>query len=273
MLEALQSAGTKPPLLLVHGQYGVSTIGEAVVAAVGADQPVHLLHARGIAGAGEACATVKALVADHLAALRVLKFDGPLLLGGIGSGSFVAIEMARELMLVGRPVGPVLMIDPGPVPYRSAAQLKALEPVLGGAALRRQLHDQAAAMFRRWQADKVKLPFDAADPVQLERAAGAAAATSLALARHRAAPFYGPVELILCRRWARNFFVPRHDWQKVLPGRRTFHVLEGDHRTLLTENLEQVAQLVAVYLEAALDPAQPAGDRVSPPEEMLPDLD
>lgn len=273
MIEPIQPNGSRPPLFLIHGPYGVTGLGRALTDALPADQPLYFVHARGLDGSGEPCRTVKAMVGAYLPAIRKIWPSGPYLIGGIGQGSFAALEIVRELLLFNRRVGPVLMIDPGMAPHRTPTAIKALEPVLARPDVIRQLHDQAATTFLRYRDLERVLPFDPADEAQLLRAVDVGVATSLAFARHRVSPFYGTTELILTWNWARNFFMPQHEWQKVLPANRTFHVLQGTHQDLVDANQRQLAQMIAIYLESALDGELMAGEIATvPKEERFPSL-
>jgi thioesterase domain-containing protein len=230
--------------------YGVFALDE-LARGLDPDQPIYGVHARGFDGKDKPCETVKAMAAHYITLIRKVCPNGPYLVGGMCHGSLVAIEMARELLLQNKPVGPVLMIDPGVAPHRGPAGLQKLEQALGQPSVMAQLREQAATHVRHHASLATNWPFDPDDPVQAQRAAEVALVTGIAFARHKVAPFYGATAIILSSDWAHNFFDPKHDWQKVLPAKRTLHILPGVHTDLFTVHRSKVYQLIKIQLEAA----------------------
>ncbi len=111
-LVAIQPAGARLPLYLVHGNGGNVLIMAGLVAHLPPDQPLYGVTARGLVE-GEAMHTgFDALVEDYLAAIRRVQPAGPYNLGGYCIGGMIACEMARRLHAAGEDVGTVIMIDP-----------------------------------------------------------------------------------------------------------------------------------------------------------------
>ncbi|HMJ67009.1 MAG TPA: HAD-IIIC family phosphatase, partial [Candidatus Binatia bacterium] len=93
----IQTAGSKPPLILVHGAGGGILWGYANLAThLGQDQPVYAIEPR-LAAAGQTSLTVEQMAAQYLADLRSFQAKGPYYLGGYCFGGYVAYEMARLL--------------------------------------------------------------------------------------------------------------------------------------------------------------------------------
>ena len=103
-LGALQPAGTRPPLFLVHGAGGGMLWGYGNLARhLGSDQPVYVFHARGLEGLEEE-PTIEAMAAAYVSELRAFQPAGPYRLGGYCFGGEVAFEMARQLQALGQEV-------------------------------------------------------------------------------------------------------------------------------------------------------------------------
>jgi thioesterase domain-containing protein len=249
MLIAFQSTGTRPPLFLVHGLWGFYTSDPVLVEAVGPDQPVYGINARGFDGAAPPCTSVREMAALYADEILTVHRGGRCLIGGLCPGGRAAIETARELMTRGIEVGPVLLLDPGTTPHKNREALEAFERGLTRPGVLQQLHVTARGGLRRRAAQTKRPLFDHNDVGQMEVATQVAVATSLALSRYVPAPFWGGVELIICSLRARNFFLPDHDWQRFLAGPRTVHVLEGDHMDLLETRYEDVHRLMRAYLD------------------------
>jgi thioesterase domain-containing protein len=264
MLEAIQPHGTRPPLFVIHGMYGIMNIGESLAEVLGPDQPIYGINARGFDGREEPCRTVKEMAAVYVRVIREACTSGPYFVGGMCHGGLAAIEVARELLLLNQHVAPVLCMDPGPAPHRSPAGLKKLEQALTQPSVQGQLYDQAMKAVRNHAARAATWPFDINDPVQAQTAVEVAMAASLAFARHHVAPFYGPTELILSSAWAGYFFTRDHEWQSALPGKRTVHVLQGVHTDLFDVHRAKVCRLIRIYIENALagESAPLAGDAI-----------
>ncbi|MFD1539458.1 thioesterase domain-containing protein [Nonomuraea guangzhouensis] len=95
-LVPLRSAGTKPPLFLVHAAGGSVAPYVALAALLGDDQPVYGLEDPGLHGGTIGERPMAGLADTYLAAVREVQPDGPLRVGGWSVGGAVALEMARR---------------------------------------------------------------------------------------------------------------------------------------------------------------------------------
>lgn len=111
----IRTAGTVPPLFIVHGRRGLANVGGDFVSLLGDDQPAYAIQARGLDGRDEPNRSVDAMASDYVAAIRSVQPQGPYFLGGFCAGSYVALEMARLLLAAGEKLLPPLLIDP-PLP-------------------------------------------------------------------------------------------------------------------------------------------------------------
>ncbi|WP_170136186.1 non-ribosomal peptide synthetase/type I polyketide synthase [Nannocystis exedens] len=107
-LVPLQTRGDKPPFFCVHG-IGGSAAGYAPLAGrLGDEQPFYALQA----STGDAApASLSALAADHVAAIRRVQPAGPYRVGGWSFGAIVAQEMARQLEAAGERVTHLVLFD------------------------------------------------------------------------------------------------------------------------------------------------------------------
>src|SRR6185503_10951767 len=107
----IQTNGSKPPLVLVHGAGGGILWGYANLATyLGQDQPVYAIEPR-LAAAGHTSLTVEEMARAYLADLRAFQARGPFYIGGYCFGGYIAYEMARLLEQAGEPIALLALID------------------------------------------------------------------------------------------------------------------------------------------------------------------
>jgi amino acid adenylation domain-containing protein len=107
----IQGDGARRPLAFLHGDFaggGLYCLGLA--RALGADQPVYVLHPVAIDG-GPPPSSIEAMAVTHLAALRNIQPQGPYLLAGHCNGGLIAYEMACRLHAAGEHVAFVGVLD------------------------------------------------------------------------------------------------------------------------------------------------------------------
>jgi len=107
----IQTAGSKPPLILVHGAGGGILWGYANLSThLGQDQPVYAIEPHLIGGAGERL-TVEHMAQQYLTHLRAFQPKGPYYIGGYCFGGYVAYEIARLLREENETVALLALID------------------------------------------------------------------------------------------------------------------------------------------------------------------
>jgi amino acid adenylation domain-containing protein len=110
----IQSKGSRPPLVFVHGVGGGMFWGYTNLShCLGQEQPVYALKSRGMDGEAE-FATIEEMAAHYVADLRAFQPKGPYYLGGYCFGGVVAFEMAQQLMAQGQEVAMLALINCGP---------------------------------------------------------------------------------------------------------------------------------------------------------------
>ena len=109
-LTALRASGSLPPMFFVHNDHGRGLYTHALARALDPDRPFYAVHLHGLAHRALP-ATVEAIAADRLLAVRAERPHGPYVLGGHCHGGLVALEMARQLRAEGERVEVVVLVD------------------------------------------------------------------------------------------------------------------------------------------------------------------
>jgi surfactin synthase thioesterase subunit/acyl carrier protein len=111
LLVALQPAGSRPPLFLIHPEAGHVMVYQDLARKLGTDQPVLGIRAVGLLGTEPPLTTVGGMAARYLQEIRASRPRGPYHLGGAGLGALIAFEMACQLRDDGEAVGLVTLLD------------------------------------------------------------------------------------------------------------------------------------------------------------------
>src|SRR5947199_7770383 len=108
MLVSIQTSGNKPPLLFVHGVHGVMLLGSAFASVLGPNQPLYIINANGIDERQAVIDNVQDMVLSYVDEIQAVCPAGPLRIGGMCSGCFAAVEIARSLQEKRRGIGAVI---------------------------------------------------------------------------------------------------------------------------------------------------------------------
>jgi thioesterase domain-containing protein/acyl carrier protein len=131
-----------------HGDFVFGGIAlKSLVEVAGPGQPIVAIAPHGLDGE-PVPATIEAMAADRIAAIREAQPQGPYLLGGHCNGALVAFEAARLLTAGGERVELVLMIDPIVVSVRKGA--RALLTGLDGIQRLLGASEDARQSLRHW---------------------------------------------------------------------------------------------------------------------------
>jgi thioesterase domain-containing protein len=101
----------KRPLFCVHGAGGNVLNFKIISDRLGADQPFYGLQAQGVDGRLQPLATIEAMSAQYVEAIRSVDANGPYRLAGYSGGGLIAFEMAQQLTQAGSEVALLAMID------------------------------------------------------------------------------------------------------------------------------------------------------------------
>jgi thioesterase domain-containing protein len=252
MLEPIRTDGTKPPFFAVHGLHGIMGIAGIMGRALGPDQPLYALHARGFDGAAPPYERMDDMVGGYFAEIRAARPRGPYVVGGVCGGGLVAMELARALAAQGERVGSVILMDPPLIPLYQLPQYRDLDPKADHRVYE-QLHASTEQVFRTFANDFGHLPFDVNDPVQLRRAIDVGIATMMMFSRYVPPPFDGPTEFIISSERGFGFFHPKGPWTVIVPKPGRFHVLPGIHYEFFRKNLAVMLRLVQFALDLAFN--------------------
>jgi thioesterase domain-containing protein len=110
-LVRLRTGSDRPPLLLVHPIGGSVFCYADLVARLKSDGPIYGLQAAGLQRDEPLPESIEEMAQDYLHSAATIIGMGPVHLAGWSFGGLVAVEMARQLALMGRPAGSVTLID------------------------------------------------------------------------------------------------------------------------------------------------------------------
>src|SRR5215469_987475 len=113
MLIPVQTGGRKPPLILMHGMFGVLPWrrGRALAEFLGADQPLYGIEAPGFDGSRKPRAKVPEAANEYLSEVRRARLRRPFAVVGVCGGCIMAIQLAQNLAVAAQYAG-----EPAPVP-------------------------------------------------------------------------------------------------------------------------------------------------------------
>jgi amino acid adenylation domain-containing protein len=107
-LVAIQPRGSRPPFFCVHAIGGTVFAYSDLARSLGPDQPFYGLQ---MPEDGPALATIEAMAAHYISALRQVQPAPPYFLGGWSMGGLIAFEMARQLTEQGERVERLVLLD------------------------------------------------------------------------------------------------------------------------------------------------------------------
>jgi len=156
-LVAVQSAGTARPIFFVPGGGGNVFYLYPLAHHLGLGRPFYGLQARGLDGLSAVHSSVEEMASAYLDEILTVQPEGPYLLGGHSSGSWVAFEMARQLESRGQQVALVVVIDtPAPIPETIASDVDQDEALY--------LY-KIARLIERWANKDLGITYEALQPL------------------------------------------------------------------------------------------------------------
>src|SRR5260370_31694653 len=249
-----QIAETNPPLFFVHGPHGVMPLGPSFAAILGPEQPLYVIHANGLYGQDATMRDMRGMVLAYVQEIEAACGTGPLLVGGMGAGSLVGIEIGRELQDRKRQIGPVILLDPPTIPPGYIKENQGTGPV--SPLVAGQLYQDARRSLLRLASNPSSdIPFDPSDPNQLHLAILAGVGSLLACRRFIPSPFSDSVAVIVSAERAAGFFHPHVPWPKLLPGPRMVYSLPWSHDVLLQSSRQIITHVLQfmIYASSILD--------------------
>ena len=107
-----RASDSRPPLFLVHGQYGITFLPPEFMRGFRDDQPIYVFQVPGYDGVDEPYDTVAEIAADYLSSMLAIQTSGPYFLAAFCAGSWIAIEMANQMKQRGMAPDRLVLIDP-----------------------------------------------------------------------------------------------------------------------------------------------------------------
>ena len=107
----IQPKGSKLPIFCVHPLGGHVMRYYQLAQLLGTDQPFYGIQGRDVTDVGEDYQSLEEMARAYIAAMRETQPVGPYQVGGYSFGSFVAFEMAQQLMRAGEDVSLLFLLD------------------------------------------------------------------------------------------------------------------------------------------------------------------
>ena len=156
-LVAVQSVGTARPIFFVPGGGGNVFYLYPLAHHIGLGRPFYGLQARGLDGLSAVHSSVEEMASAYLDEILTVQPEGPYLLGGHSSGSWVAFEIARQLESRGQHVALVAVVDtPAPIPETIASDVDEDEAIY--------LY-KIARLIERWANKDLGITYEALQPL------------------------------------------------------------------------------------------------------------
>src|SRR5260370_10728043 len=130
MLIPIQTGGSKLPLLLGHGMFGVLPWwrGRKLAESLGADQPIYGFEAPGFDGARKPRAKGREAASEYVGEIRRAGLRPPFVILGVCGGCIMALQLAQTLAVAAQyggeptPVPLLMLVDPPGLPGQEFTQ-------------------------------------------------------------------------------------------------------------------------------------------------------
>ncbi|HEX8460611.1 MAG TPA: alpha/beta fold hydrolase, partial [Segetibacter sp.] len=110
-LVPIKPGGNKMPVYIIHGSGSNILNFSSFAQHMDDEQPVYGLQAKGLAGSDEPSSNMEEIAAYYINEVLKHNPDGPYAIAGYSFGGYVAVEMARQLKLLGKEVKLLAMLD------------------------------------------------------------------------------------------------------------------------------------------------------------------
>ena len=230
---AINAGGTRPPVFFLHGDFtGGGFFSNALSRGLGPEHPFYVVHPHGLID-DVLPATIEAMAAERLVAVRAVRPHGPYVIGGHCAGALVALEIARLLISDGEEVALVFMID-ATAPWQ----------------VKRIYEGMAIGTASERPSRRRKLP-----PAPVAEAPAEEGPAGNTIGRYRQVigryvPMPLDVRLLVLRPETNRDMRPTLGWS-ALSARAEARVLRGDHHTSITDHVNETAATLRACLEDA----------------------
>jgi aspartate racemase len=213
----IQPEGSRPPLFCLPGLDGRAGNWFQLARLLGPDQPLYSVQAQGLDGTCEPHRTLSAMAAHYATEIQRVRPGQTAYLFGYSAAGLVAHECARQLVELGRAVGPLILVDALDLGnYRRGWQLL------------RKVNTRLGRYLRESKAPHVP-PRRAAAPAKT----AVRAAIRQAIREHVPQPY--PGSAVYFQPSLSGFVFPqnRHaPWKGLISGGLDVRTVPGDHHTL-----------------------------------------
>ena len=265
-LVTVQRYGTKPPLFCVHTHTGNIFYAQKLSRALGVDQPVFGLVAKGLTGE-EPHTKVEDMATHYLREIRTIQPHGPYWLCGFCFGGTVAYEMARVLKTQGEEVALLVLLNtasPGSLkgwPFscltkRFIHELKKIHALRGKeklVVLGRKVSGLTKLIFGSFERLLWRVlprPSSAGAGKGARQSRSVANLSVFALKAYNPAPYAGRIVLFVTEEVASRYTIdPARGWGDLAADGIEVYRVEGDNLTLFDgSNIHGLAEKLRVCI-------------------------
>jgi amino acid adenylation domain-containing protein len=111
LLAPLKPDGARTPIFMVHPPGGIVICYRELAQQMPEEQPLLAIRSRGLHGREELPATVEAMAADYIEAIKRAQAEGPYVVGGWSLGGIIGYEIAQQLLAAGDEVKRLILLD------------------------------------------------------------------------------------------------------------------------------------------------------------------
>jgi len=278
-----RAGGPKLPLFVVHAGKGFAFVKPLFFEILAEDRSIYLFQAPGLNARATAIedisdTTVEDTAKLYVEGMRKVQPKGPYHLASICAGSFIAVEMCRQLEMAGETVGRLILLDPTPAPPINKPAVKPPRQISRMKILRRRIArlvglvpgekpdrdlppdlapGELTARKSQNQRERLKERVEKMDDLAEdersyteERLFRVSQQFRAALYRHLPTPYSGKATLVVCAQrenivFARNAFWPNH------LGSVERKILGKTHKDVFTDGLAETASFVKEALNEA----------------------
>jgi oxalate---CoA ligase len=108
----IQASGNRPPLFYCHAATSNVIFVRSLLSLVDEEQPLYAIRGRGLEAGETPHNSIEAMAADYIREIKLVRPEGPYVLGGSCAGGYTAYEVARQLRNAGDDVAGVVLVDP-----------------------------------------------------------------------------------------------------------------------------------------------------------------
>jgi thioesterase domain-containing protein len=240
-----QGAAQTMPIFMLHGIGSSAVDLVPLVRRMPVDQPIYGLEAQGNDGTQTPIDRIEDIAQSCATAIREIQPHGPYFLIGYSLGGLVALEIAQQLNAQKQEIGLLVMLDSYPDRrYLSFPQYARLLLQLA----KKRISDQTNSANPR----EVRAIQSGGSPHKslLDALQGTKDAHYRALRNYRPRFYDGEVKFVRAAVPSRFPADPVPVWSPLIR-KLTVETLPGEHVTMLTTSIDQLASLLSTYARAA----------------------